>query len=64
MNQKIHITELMDAHYEKAETDLLKEALKRTPAERFFIMTKLMKIGIMLKNAKISPYNPMKSQSK
>jgi hypothetical protein len=54
----------MDAHYEKAETDLLKEALKRTPAERFFIMTKLMKIGIMLKNAKISPYNPMKSQSK
>jgi type III secretory pathway component EscV len=64
MNDKKHIVEQMDAGFEKAETDLLKEALKRTPEERYYVMTRLMKVGIMLKNAKISHRNPLKSQSK
>lgn len=64
MNSKKQIVEEADANYEKAETDLLKEALKRTPAERYYMMTKLMKIGIMLKQARITPYNTMKPQSK
>jgi hypothetical protein len=42
-----------DAFYEKAETDLLKDALKRTYTERFLTMTSLMKRGFMLSNAKI-----------
>lgn len=64
MNLKKQIVEEADANYEKAETDLLKAALKRTPAERYFMMTKLMKRGIMLKNARITPYNKLKPQSK
>ncbi|MBI2731408.1 MAG: hypothetical protein HYX40_11785 [Sphingobacteriales bacterium] len=42
-----------DAGYEKAETDLLLEGIKRSFEERFLMMTRLMKIGSMLKNAKI-----------
>jgi hypothetical protein len=40
--------------YEKAEMDLLRDALKRTHEERFFVMTKLMRMSIMLKNAKVT----------
>jgi len=43
-----------NAGYEKAEMDQLRAALKRTPEERFHIMTRLIKIGFMLKNAKVS----------
>ena len=64
MNSKKQIVEEADANYEKAETDLLKEALKRTPAERYYMMTKLMKRGIMLNQVRITPYNTMKPQSK
>ena len=39
--------------YEKAEMDLLREGLKRSYTERFKMMTTLMKIGFMLKRAKI-----------
>jgi hypothetical protein len=42
-----------DAFYEKAEMDQLKAALKKSYKERFLVMTRLMKVGIMLKNAKI-----------
>lgn len=44
--------------YEKAEMDLLREALKRSPSQRFDMLMGLMKIGIMMKNAKIihSPF--------
>ena len=41
------------ADYEKAEMDLLRDGLKRSYTERFKMMTTLMKIGFMLKNAKI-----------
>ena len=64
MNLKKQIVEEADANYEKAEKDLLKAALKRTPAERYFMMTRLMKRGIMLKNARITSYNKLKPQSK
>jgi hypothetical protein len=39
--------------YEKAEMDLLRDALKRNDTERFKMMTTLMKIGFMIKRAKI-----------
>lgn len=39
--------------YDKAEMDLLREALKRSYTDRFFMMTRLMKRGMMFKNAKI-----------
>lgn len=39
--------------YEKAEMDLLRDALKRSYSERFKMMTTLMKIGFMMKRAKI-----------
>ena len=39
--------------YEKAEMDLLRDGLKRSYTERFKMMTTLMKIGFMLKRAKI-----------
>lgn len=43
-----------DSFYKKAETDRLKEALKRTYKERFLVMTRLMKMGNMLSNARIT----------
>ena len=50
-----------DGFYEKAEMDQLKEAVLRTPEERFFVMTRLMKLNKMLAKAKIThkpfPYN-------
>jgi hypothetical protein len=49
-----------DACYEKAETDLLREALKRTYTERFLMATKLYKISMMLKKATVThqPFLP------
>jgi hypothetical protein len=43
-----------DSFYKKAETDRLKEALKRSYKERFLVMTSLMKMGTMLSNARIT----------
>ena len=43
-----------DSFYKKAETDRLKEALKRTYKERFLVMTRLMKMGSMLSKARIT----------
>jgi predicted aldo/keto reductase-like oxidoreductase len=40
--------------YQKSSDDLLREALKRTYAERFFFATKLYKIQMMLNKAKIT----------
>jgi hypothetical protein len=43
-----------NAYFEKAEMDQLREALKRTHAERFTMMTALMKMNFMFRNAKIT----------
>ena len=43
-----------DSFYEKAEMDQIIEALNRTPQERFFVMTRLMKLNRMLAKAKIT----------
>ncbi len=50
--------------YEKAETDLLKAALKRTHLERLLFATKLYKIQQTLKKAVVThqPYLPAKSK--
>ena len=47
-----------DSFYEKAETDQLKDALKRTYSERFLMATTLYKIQQTLRKAKITvkPY--------
>lgn len=49
-----------DACYQKAETDLLKEALKTSYTERFLQTTRLYKIGMMMKSAKLThqPFSP------
>lgn len=48
------------ACYEKAETDLLREALKKSFTERFLFTTRLYKLGMMMKTAKIThqPFSP------
>ena len=50
--------EITDADYEKAETDLLCEALKRSYKQRFLMATRLYKIQQTTKRAKIirQPY--------
>lgn len=42
------------AFYEKAENDLLKDAMLKTDKERFLTMTRLMKQSMMLSKAKIT----------
>lgn len=44
--------------YEKAELDLLRDALKRSDKERFSMMVTLMKLNRTIKRAKITftPY--------
>ena len=49
-----HLANEPEADYEKAELDLLRDGLRRTHEERFKMMTTLMKIGFMLKKAKIT----------
>ena len=51
------VSENTDALFEKAEMDLLRAALNRTYTERFLVMTRLMKMNIMFKNAK-KTYTP------
>ncbi len=46
--------------YEKAEMDLIRDALKKSYTERFKTMTTLMKMNIMFRNAKIT-HKPYKS---
>jgi len=49
-----HILQEPDIAYEKAEMDLLREALKRTHKERFLMLTQLYKTQQTLKKAKIT----------
>lgn len=48
---------LTDADYEKAETDQLRNALKRTYTERFLMMATLMKMNKMFRKAKNHTYS-------
>jgi hypothetical protein len=45
---------VLQADFEKGELDLLQAALKRNYTERFHMMTALMKMGLLMKKAKIS----------
>ena len=47
------------ADYDKGELDLLGEGINRTYTQRFETMKQLIKVGIMMKNAKIihKPYD-------
>ena len=49
-----------DSFYKKAETDRLKEALKRSYKERFLVMTSLMKMNMMFAKAKITRHDEKK----
>ena len=57
------IGEHREPDYEKAELDLIRDALKKTHEERFKTMMKLMRRGIMLKNAKIV-HQPLSATNK
>lgn len=55
MEKKIkNIMEEPSADYEKAEMDLLRNAQKHTYTERFLMMTRLMKMDMMFRKAKIT----------
>ena len=52
---KINIkAEELQPDFEKAETDLLRTAIKRTDTERFQTMTNFMKMRLLLRKAKIT----------
>jgi hypothetical protein len=56
-NKDKNIVQESDAAYEKAETDLLREALKRTHKERFLVLTQFYKVQQTLQKAKITHRN-------
>ncbi len=58
MSENKNIANEPQPDYEKAEMDLLRDALKRTPTQRFDMLMQLVKTGIMLKNARVThkPY--------
>ena len=49
-----NMVEEHEPDYEKAEMDLLRDALRRTHKERFLVATRLYKIQQMLNKAKIT----------
>ena len=53
-NENKNILKKPSADYEKAEMDSLKLALSRSYTERFLIMTRLMKMDMMFRKAKIT----------
>lgn len=58
MNEDKSILHQPQPDYEKAEMDLLRDALKRTYKERFLMATTLYKVQQTMKKAKIThkPY--------
>ncbi len=59
MSENKNILQEPQPDYEKAEIDLLRDALKRSYSERFLMATRLYKVQQTLKKAKIihQPYN-------
>lgn len=53
MDENKNTTIMLQADYERAEIDLLKEALKRSYKERFLVATTLYKIQQTMSKAKI-----------
>lgn len=53
-SQNKNIDNELQPDYEKAEMDLLREALKKSYTERFKTMTTLMKMNMMFRKAKIT----------
>lgn len=60
-DKKINIVSEPAADYEKAEMDLLRNAQKHSFTERFLMMTTLMKMDKMFRNAKITHKSDLKS---
>jgi len=52
-----NIVQESDSFYEKAEMNLLQDALKRTYKERFLMLTRLYKVQQTLQRAKITHRN-------
>lgn len=63
-DRELNFVEEPSSDYEKAEIDSLRNALKMSYTERFFVMTRLMKMDIMLRNAKIIHQPDYKSDKK
>ncbi len=53
MNDDKNILQEPQPDYEKAEMDLLRDALKRSPSQRFDMLMELIKLSYMFKRAKI-----------
>lgn len=53
MKTNKNIVQEPEADYKKAEEEMLKKALSSSFTERFHVMTRLMKMNIILKSAKI-----------
>jgi len=58
-----HMMQEPQPDYEKAELDLLRDALRKTYAERFKMMTTLMKMNILFSKAKII-HKPFKNENR
>ncbi len=53
LDNRKNMLEEPKADYKKAEEDLLRKALSSSYTERFHAMTRLMKLNMVLKSAKI-----------
>jgi hypothetical protein len=62
INKRILSEEELNYCYEKAELDLLRDALKLSYSERFTMMMTLIKAGIMMSKAK-TVHKPYLSKS-
>ena len=62
--EKLNIVEEPVADYEKAELDLLKNALNHSYTERFQMMTTLMKMDQMFRESKITHQLAVKHEKK
>jgi len=57
MTEDKNILQEPQPDYEKAEMDLLRDALKRSYKERFLVATTLYKVQQSMKKAKITHYH-------